>query len=111
MTTKHTPGPWIIGRSADGWPHIGTSRKFGAYGENVALVTRPTLSERMSGAEDFSAANARLIAAAPELLAALFYLLEQTVEQDVKHGIELTEGEEDARSQARAAIAKAEGAK
>lgn len=52
-------------------------------------------------------ADARLIAAAPELLEALDYLLEQTVDQDLKYGIGLSEGEMDARAKALAVIAKA----
>src|SRR5580693_2736917 len=55
-------------------------------------------------------ANGRLIAAAPELLEALDYLLEQTVDMDLKYGIGLSEGEEDARAKALAAIAEATGA-
>lgn len=47
--------------------------------------------------QDQQQANARLIAAAPELLEALDYLLQQTVGQDLAHGIELTEGEQEAR--------------
>jgi hypothetical protein len=43
----------------------------------------------------------------PELLEALDYLLEQTVDMDLSHGIALTEGERDARRKAIAAIAKA----
>ena len=54
-------------------------------------------------------ANARLIAAAPDLLEALYYLLEQTVDQDLKYGIALSEGEEDARAKALTVIAKATG--
>jgi hypothetical protein len=54
-------------------------------------------------------ANRRLIAAAPELLEALDYLLEQTVDMDLKYGIALSEGEQDARAKALAAIAKAAG--
>jgi len=50
-----------------------------------------------------------LIEAAPELLEALRYLLEQTVDQDEKYDIELTEGEAEARQLALAAIAKATG--
>jgi hypothetical protein len=42
-----------------------------------------------------------------ELLEALDYLLAQTVDEDLKYGIGLTEGEEDARAKAQAAIAKA----
>jgi hypothetical protein len=49
----------------------------------------------------------RLRKAAPELLEALQYLLEQTVDMDQKYGIGLSEGEEDARAKALAAIAKA----
>jgi hypothetical protein len=44
-----------------------------------------------------------------ELLEALDYLLEQTVDMDLKYGILLTEGEEDARAKALAIIAKAKG--
>jgi hypothetical protein len=42
-----------------------------------------------------------------ELAAALDYLLEQTVDMDLKHGIALTEGEAEAREQALAALARA----
>ncbi len=42
-----------------------------------------------------------------EMRQALDYLLQQTVDQDLKYGITLTEGEEDARQRALAVIAKA----
>jgi hypothetical protein len=44
-----------------------------------------------------------------ELREALHYLLEQTVDMDLKYGIGLSEGEEDARTKALTAIAKACG--
>lgn len=44
-----------------------------------------------------------------ELVAALNYLLEQTVDQDLAHGLELTEGEQEARQQAIRAIERAGG--
>jgi hypothetical protein len=44
-----------------------------------------------------------------ELVEALDYLLEQTVDMDLKYGIELSEGEEDARARALAIIAKVKG--
>lgn len=45
--------------------------------------------------------------AVSELLDALNYLLEQTVDMDLKYGIGLSEGEEDARAKALAVIAEA----
>lgn len=54
-------------------------------------------------------ADARLIAAAPDLLAALEYLLEQTIGQDQQYGVALTEGEAIAEQKALAAITKAKG--
>lgn len=44
--------------------------------------------------------SAKTIAALPKILGVLSYLLEQTVDQDLKHGIGLTEGEVDARKKA-----------
>ena len=51
----------------------------------------------------------RVMAVAPKLLEALDYLLEQTVDMDLKYGIGLSEGEEEARANALAAIAEAKG--
>ena len=45
----------------------------------------------------------------PALIEALDYLLEQTVDQDLAHGIGLTEGEKEARVKALAALSKANG--
>lgn len=55
--------------------------------------------------------NERKAAAAGELGEALDYLLQQTIDQDLNYGIGLTEGEQDARKKALAAIAKARGEK
>lgn len=46
-----------------------------------------------------------------ELVEALNYLLEQTVNQDLNHGITLTEGEVDAMNTALEALAKAKEAR
>ena len=51
----------------------------------------------------------KVMAAAPKLLEALDYLLAQTVDMDLKYGITLSEGEEDARAKALSAIADATG--
>lgn len=50
-------------------------------------------------------ANARLMVKAPRLKRALDCLLEQTVDQDLAHGISLTEGQQHAREQALAIFA------
>lgn len=104
MTPKHTPGPWehrgltmISGRNVDGCMFT------------LANVT--PAGDLHNAAE--CAANARLIAAAPELLAALRALLpdvDHEIEQR-KHGGNDEDWQElDALSRAaHAAIAKAEG--
>jgi len=81
---KHTPGPWESGN--------GTTSIYGSDGKEVArrIWHGPQDDER-------SLANARLIAAAPELLAALQYLCE--VSHTDPRGFDA----------ARAAIAKATG--
>jgi hypothetical protein len=48
----------------------------------------------------------RLDADVAELVECLSYVIEQTVDQDLKYGIGLTEGEKDARQQALALIAR-----
>lgn len=104
--SEHTPGPWtVMDHFADKThdKHHIVSKPAG-YG--VAMVQHSLSGKEATKEED---ANARLIAAAPGLLDALNYLLEQTVDADLSFGIALTEGEADARAQALAAIAKAKG--
>jgi len=60
--TKHTPGPWKIIR-LDNEVYINPDRESGEY----ALIARINGTHRRDSQE----ANARLIAAAPELLEAL----------------------------------------
>jgi hypothetical protein len=52
-----------------------------------------------------------LMAAAPKLLAALKHLLKQTIEMDLLQGTPLTEGKQEAKAQALAAIAEATNGK
>jgi hypothetical protein len=88
--SKHTPGPWIVGRGADGLPIIHTAPDtVSPSGQGVAHICKRAMCQDHE-------ANARLIAAAPDLLEALRALLwkpDGWVEQE----------------NARAALAKAEG--
>jgi hypothetical protein len=65
---SHTPGPWSLGRSADSTPLVVVPvHESEGTGFGVAQVNR---IPRMSGVRGDMEANARLIAAAPELLQA-----------------------------------------
>jgi hypothetical protein len=88
MATKHTPGPWVR-------PAVQTIRA-----ANGRLIARVDAGGTITGTE--VVANARLIAASPDLLEALtlfeaFYPIGINLELD------------DAVRKARAAIAKATG--
>ena len=92
-TTKHTPGPWTVSPSSKAST---LTRVFSVdEGRLVASANGPGLSE--SGEAE---ANARLIAAAPELLEALELFLSCKVTNDQQN---------EAARIARAAIAKATG--
>ncbi len=60
MTTKHTQGPWCVKHDKTGMPYIGVVIDPIDYPGTVAIID--------SG---YPEADARLIAAAPDLLAAL----------------------------------------
>ena len=79
--TEHTPGPWGIDRAIDIWIKAGSL--------HVASIPR-------AGDGDWSEANARLVAASPDLLAAL----ELAVRENLRGNVYWIDA-------ARAAIAKA----
>ena len=91
MNTKHTPGPWNVSPSAKAST---LTRVFDETGKLVASANGPGLFE---GGE--AEANARLIAAAPELLEALHVMMKTFEGLEAIHN--------DAYRQAKAAIAKA----
>ena len=112
--TKHTPGPWSIaeGRKLQqaiimtgGIPIIAMSQK---WDEDCALFNLP--DNPSFGDKDVTLANAKLIAAAPELLEACKMIMEA---EAMQHG-DRTGGTMArislAINAARTAIAKAEGA-
>lgn len=99
MTTKHTPGPWMIGYGEA----VGIGEIYG-----VGIDTEPdwtpvcmlSLSEKVNEVDE---ANARLIAAAPDLLETLIGLLDAVQSSVCKNS-------GPAQDAARVAIAKATGA-
>lgn len=97
----HTPGPWQI-TEMDGEVNRAV---VGPDGELIADCFAPT-AEDFNLPQDYEA-NARLIAAAPELLEALSHLLEMVSECQL-NGI-LPDAKEWPAEKARAAIAKAKG--
>ena len=120
MMQQHTPGPWRNDYS----PRTGFGRGYGksqiiaATGQAIAgvVVVQPQAGPMYRGGgfsqETFDEleANARLIAAAPELLEAclaMTNLLQATIVKYVGNGTILTDPEWNRVGQARAAIAKA----
>ena len=114
--SKHTPGPWMVLREAGGWittvgepyghgqMHIADVRGWGH------LTGRGACALDHAAAVEIQDANADLIAAAPELLAALKDLRE-VVHHDCgeDEGVHLLEHIAPASLRAADAIAKAEG--
>jgi hypothetical protein len=99
MTQPHIPGPWHVEQNEDGLVIHSDD------GTEICEVTGQTFDEY---AEEETEANAKLIAAAPELLDAL--KMAECVIENYKD--ELDEADEDvpALAEIRAAIAKATGA-
>ena len=88
---KHTPGPWQFSPGHD--PH-NQAQIYGDDGKTLAVTF-----------SDEGSANARLIAAAPDLLFALYACLAELVDVVNAEGGD----ESEAMRQARAAILQAEG--
>lgn len=96
--SKHTPGPWCVRDLPTQQRYIGPSEDGGA--PSVALVLA-----RVNVPDERLAADARLIAAAPDLLEALCLAVE-AMKHSLPNGLT-----GDAEQAARAAIAKATGSK
>ena len=107
MTTQHTPGPWRVilddtGGQFTGWPSVSASDEL-----DCSIVHRAGFKQEYWGdlSQREAIANARLIAAAPELLTALEpFVLANSSEEFVT----LVVRSNDIKN-ARAAITKATG--
>ena len=103
MSTKHTPGPWRFGEAKNGYTTIGG----GNWGEFATVVTR---MEGRDHDDPTGVANARLIVAAPDLLAAVEALFQHCSMIHNVWGDGCNQKEANAAIDAgRAAIAKATG--
>jgi hypothetical protein len=98
--SKHTPGPWVVNDIRDCGTFIQTKEEFENGRLTIGVVESAT--NRTYYPTRYEAkANARLIAAAPELLDALQHVLAASDAGDM-------DSLANAASEARAAIAKAE---
>ena len=95
--SKHTQGPWAVRDIPTGQRYIGPSQDGGA--PSVALVL-----SRVNVPDERLAADARLIAAAPELMEALQRLSAQCERMRM-----LGQSQSDAERNAAAVLAKATG--
>ena len=100
----HTPGPWSVEncRNEDGSKFLSINGQ-GPLGSWLAEIQAGNIDGKPADTGPLHLANARLIAAAPDLLEALRYLDDAINEPSLK--IDLVA----ASNRARAVIAKAEG--
>lgn len=114
MTTKHTPGPWYVGTGTYEGRNIYSAN---AITDSEGFIYQPVIATAEDNDVPHWDANARLIAAAPELLTALQWYEAKAVQmgraainQDSKLMLALMkEIAVEYGAQARAAIAKATG--
>lgn len=81
-SAAHTPGPWEIGERAWSYVHV----EFDGGGHNYTVVSDNRdcpVAFAPGDTDDDAAANAHLIAAAPDLLEALKSFAVYTVEDDI----------------------------
>lgn len=106
--TEATPycTPWSLHFESDGTEDYAVVRNADGY---VLAESSTFWLPQQDDPTPAALAAIRLMAVSPRLLEALHYLLAQTVDMDLKYGIGLSEGEEDARIMALSAIAAAAG--
>ena len=98
---KHTPGPWAVDSDGSGWYIEATPER----GHSLAFIASPEFQEEPDTSASEAEANARLIAAAPDLLEALQWLVDILPDPDLDND----ELQRTWTRRARAAIAKATG--
>ena len=110
MSTEHTPGPWKLADSDDNIIVGAVTRYKNPTPKGINLACVAIVDDSSDEYEDM--ANARLLAAAPELLAACEYVLphlEEYVKWHHAHAGGCSVEMEQARDNVRDAIKKARG--
>ena len=108
MSAQHTPGPWWLQADGAGWYVECTPER----GYSVAYIRSEVAEDDPDTPDAEKEANARLIAAAPDLLEALKELSRSfigTYSDDQRSDDEINNHREHWERMARAAIAKATG--
>lgn len=103
MSAQHTPGPWIIGDENNSHAQV----CIGATDMTADMSRESSYTGQMVMSREEMLANARLIAAAPDLLEALDKVW-PFLQEDDGHGANAP-AYQSAINAARAAIAKAKG--
>lgn len=109
---QHTPGPWTHGLAFDEKTIVvGPATKDSEGGSDIWMVSLLTKPDKINTPASIAEveANASLIAAAPDLLAALERLQKQMRDGYADHKADWTELDSDAYEAASAALAKAKG--
>jgi len=108
---KHTPGPWTAHRNSSFWEFGNYDHEHGQIGDVCASQHIYANGVKLSDgiAEDVAEANAKLIAAAPEMLEALKNIRNAIRTGAVKIVTDQDEAWENAMIKANQVIAKATG--
>jgi hypothetical protein len=109
-TPAHTPGPWTLWLSRDARTHqIAGPARFRVEGAQTATIAEVHhYGSRASGYAEEQTANARLMAAAPELAEALQAMVEEKADYMVRNNLGDPSQQHTIRV-ARAALDKARG--
>lgn len=101
--SKHTPGPWFLAEKVEGKHTVTNLRRIRSEREGMEHGAVCEVYGIADGSE--AHANARLIAAAPELLVALQLMVDRFIDTEGSYGV----WENEAIEAGCAAIAKATG--
>lgn len=107
MTAKHTPAPWRVSRADHDGAGVHAIACVAGCGVSSTYGQTPETTQRIDA--DECAANARLIAAAPEMLATLEKCIEVLQEMDICYVTRLNEEDGEVLLEACAVVAKAKG--